>query len=72
MSEETFPAVPTRIVEPVVSPETAVPTSAVECVECTVSGNEALAATTRRNRKAAAPDPQTDRDDSDPTPQGAD
>jgi hypothetical protein len=50
-----FPAVPTRIVEPVVSPEAAVPTPAV-CVECTLAGNEALAKTTARHQRKPKPE----------------
>jgi hypothetical protein len=67
-----YPPAPTRIVEPEVSPEIASPTSPVECPECTTAGNEALAATTQRHRKAAAKAAQAEPDDSDPTPQGAD
>lgn len=65
MSQPTYPPVPTRIVEPLVSPETTAPTPAVEapaCEECTVSGNEALAAAGRRGKKpqpeAPAPEPE--------------
>lgn len=65
------PPIPTRIVEPVVSPEAAAPTPAV-CPECEQAGNEALAASSRRTRKGAASPPQPQPDDNDPTPQGAD
>lgn len=52
MQEEHYPDPPTRIVEPIVSPETVVPSSAVVCEECTVSGNEALSKMTESRKKA--------------------
>lgn len=65
------PAPPTRIVEPVVSPETAAPTPAVPCPDCIAGGNAALAKTAQGSRKGAAK-PAPAPDDNDPTPQGAD
>jgi hypothetical protein len=52
--EPFYPPIPTRIVEPIVSPETTAPTPAVEsvCPECTVSGNEALSKMTERRNKS--------------------
>lgn len=49
MNEPIYPDPPTRIVEPIVSPETAGPSPAVVCEECKVSGNEALAKSTERS-----------------------
>jgi len=54
MADPIYPAVPTRIVEPVVSIETAVPTPAV-CLDCTTSGNEALAKAGRRSKPRLVP-----------------
>jgi len=53
-TDEIYPDPPTRIVEPVVSPEATVPTPAVEsaCPDCTVSGNEALSKMTEIRKKS--------------------
>lgn len=57
-----YPDPPTRMVEPIVD-ETSAPTPAVEspCPECTLAGNEALAAAGKRGRKSQPANP----DDSD-------
>lgn len=52
-----YPPIPTRIVEPVVSPETVAPTRAVPCEHCTISGNDALTAAAKRGRKNSEPKP---------------
>jgi len=65
MADPIYPAVPTRIVEPVVSIETAVPTPAV-CLDCTTSGNEALAKAGRRSKPRLVPITE-DQDHDEPT-----